>query len=316
MKPLRSMLIAAALAAGGAAQAAPPINLVIPTPPGGGTDGFFRMVARAAEPHLGASIIVNNVGGAGGSIGLNRVVRSAPDGTTVAAVWTNPITVAPHTLKVPYGLHDYTPILELSSTPYTLCTKPQFPANTAREFLDLLKRNPDKYTYGTDGPGGLAQIAAMRVFATQGIRQRDVPYKGAGETLLATLGNQVDIYVGSIPPILPHVESGQAKCFIVTQADKVALLPKAASLTDLGIPAQETVLWRALIVPNQTPQKVIDNITQAFIKAMDAPEVQKFLKDNAEKVHIYKQAELRQRIDAEYEAMGKIIQSLGVKGSN
>jgi len=316
MKAMRMMLAAIALLGANAAQAAPPINFVIPTPPGGGTDGFFRMVAHAAEPYIGTNIIIINQGGAGGAIGVNRVVRSTPDGSYVAAVWTNPLTVAPHTLKVPYGLHDYTPILEVSSTPYVLCTTAKFPASNAQEFLDLLKQGPDKYTYGTDGPGGLAQIAAMRVFASRGIHQRDVPYKGAGETLLSLLGNQVDIYVGSIPPILPYVNNGQAKCFIATQADKVALLPKAASLTDLGIPAEETVLWRALVVPNGTPQKIIDNITQAFIKAMDAPDVQKFIKDNAEKVHIYKQAELRKRIDAEYESMGAVIKKLGISASN
>jgi tripartite-type tricarboxylate transporter receptor subunit TctC len=316
MNALRSMLAAGALLAAAAVQAAPPINLIIPTPPGGGTDGFFRMVAKAAEPYIGTTIIITNLGGAGGSIGVNKVVRSTPDGSYVAAVWTNPITVAPHTLKVPYGPHDYIPILEMSSTPYVLCTRSEFPANDAKEFLDLMKNNPDKYTYGTDGPGGLAQIAASRVFASRGTHQRDVPYKGAGETLLATLGKQVDIYVGSIPPILPYVKNGQAKCFIVTQADRVDQLPNASSLTDLGIPNETTVLWRALLVPNGTPQKVIDNITQAFIKAMDAPDVKTFLANNAEKVHIYKQDELRKRIDAEYDSMGKVIKSLGITASN
>jgi tripartite-type tricarboxylate transporter receptor subunit TctC len=312
MNALRSVLAAASLLAAAAVQAAAPITLVIPTPPGGGTDGFFRMMAKAAEPYLKTPIIITNVGGAGGSIGVSRVVRSAPDGTTVAAVWTNPITVAPHTLKVNYTPHDYIPILQMSSTPYVLCTKSGFPANDAESFLKLLKDNPDKYTFGTDGPGGLAQIAAMRVFKSRGIKERDVPYKGAGETLLATLGNQVDIYVGSIPPILPYVNNGQAKCFVVTQADKVPLLPKAASLTDLGIPQEETVLWRALLVPNGTPQKLIDDIVAAFIKATEAPDVRKFLHDNAENVKIYRQAELRKRIDAEYESMGKIIHSLGI----
>jgi tripartite-type tricarboxylate transporter receptor subunit TctC len=311
MNALRNVLAAAALLAAGAVQAAP-LTLIIPTPPGGGTDSFFRMMAKAAEPNLQRPIVVTNVGGAGGSIGVSRMVRAAPDGNTAAAVWTNPITVAPHTLHVDYGLHDYTPILQMSSTPYVLCTRPDFPANDAESFLQVLKKNPDKYTFGTDGPGGLAQIAAMRVFKTRGIKERDVPYKGAGETLLALLGKQIDIYVGSIPPILPHVNSGRAKCLIATQADKVPLLPKAASLTDLGIPKEETVLWRALLVPNGTPQKDIDEIADAFIKATDAPDVKKFLHDNGEKVKIYRGPELRKRIDAEYETMGQIIKSLGI----
>jgi tripartite-type tricarboxylate transporter receptor subunit TctC len=314
MSAVRSVFAAAALLAAAAVQAAP-VTLIIPTPPGGGTDGFFRMMAKGAEPYLKSPIIVTNVGGAGGSIGVMRLVRAAPDGATVAAVWTNPITVAPHTLQVGYKPHDYTPILQMSSTPYVLCTKSAFPANDPQAFLKVLKDNPDKYTFGTDGPGGLAQIAATRVFKSHDIKARDVPYKGAGETLLATLGNQVDIYVGSIPPILPYVNNGQAKCFIVTQADKVPLLPKAASLTDLGIPQEETLLWRALLVPNGTPQKVIDNIVQAFIKATEEPDVKKFLHDNAENVKIYRQAELRKRIDDEYGSMGKIIKSLGISAT-
>lgn len=315
MNLLRSVLTIVTLLMAASVQAQTPVTLIIPTPPGGGTDGFFRMMAKAAEPYLKAPIIVTNVGGAGGSIGVSRMVRSAPDGTTIAAVWTNPITVAPHTLKVNYGPNDYTPVLQMSSTPYVLCTKSAFLANDAESFLQLLKRNPDKYTFGTDGPGGLAQIAASRVFKSRGISQRDVPFKGAAETLLALLSDQVDIYVGSIPPILQYVNNGQAKCFIATQASKVPLLPNTASLAELGLPQEETVLWRALMVPNGTPQKVIDNIAEAFIKATEAPEVKKFLQDNAENVKIYRQTELRKRIDAEYESMGKIIKSLGIPTS-
>ena len=312
MKTIRALLAAAATLLWTSVQAAGPVTLIVPTPPGGGTDNFFRMLAKEAAPHLKTQVVVLNVGGAGGSIGVSRLVRSTPDGTAIAGVWTGPVTVAPHTLTVNYEPGDYIPILQMSSTPYVLCTGVEFPASDAESFLQLLKKNPDRYTFGTDGPGGLGQIAAMRVFRSRDISQRDVPFKGAGETLLALLGRQIDIYVGSIPPILPHVNSGKVKCLIATSAQRVSLLPSTASLGDLGIGQEETLLWRALLAPKGTPQKAIDELADAFTKATRSPEVKQFLEKAGEDVRIIERAELRKRIDDEYEAMGRIIKSLGI----
>ena len=128
------------------AFAADVIKLIVPTGPGGGTDVFFRLIARDAEPILNASILVQNVGGAGGTIGVSQVVRSAPNGLTIGGVFMGPITVAPHTVKTQYKMTDYIPVIQLTSAPYVLCVRQDFPANDGKSFIEELQKNPGKYT--------------------------------------------------------------------------------------------------------------------------------------------------------------------------
>jgi tripartite-type tricarboxylate transporter receptor subunit TctC len=295
-----------------AASAAEALKLIIPTAPGGGTDGYFRVLAREAETALGEPVVVMNVPGAGGTIGVAQMVRAAPDGQTVAGVWLGPITVSPNTMKVTYAPTDYVPVLQVSSAPYVLCVHPGFPANDGKGLIEELKKNPDKYTYGNDGLGGPGQLATARILKATGASARDVPFKGAGETLTSFLGKHVDIYVGSIPPILQHMQNGAAKCLLVTSAERVAALPQTSSLKDLGIPGEETILWRALIAPKATPPDRLAKLEAAFEKAANSPAARKFLADAGEETQIRKGAELRRYIDTEYEAMGRIAKALNL----
>lgn len=306
----RLILAAALVLAMGPAVANEPLKLVIPTPPGGGTDGFFRVLAKEAERPLGQPIAVMNVPGAGGTIGLAQVLRSAPDGQTVAAVWLGPVTVSPHTTKVPYTPADYVPVVQVSSAPYVLCVQPGFPASTAAEFIAELKRSPDKYTYGNDGQGGPGHLATARILRATGASARDVPFKGAGETLTNFLGGHVDIYVGSIPPVLQHAQAGKAKCLLVTSDDRSPSLPGAAGLRDIGLAGEETILWRAVLVPRGTPAERVERLASAFEQAANSPAARKFLQDAGEQVVIRKGAELRTYIDREYEAMGRVTRAL------
>jgi len=311
MKTMTSIALAAmSCALAVSAWAAEPIRLIVPTAPGGGTDGFFRVLAKDAEPHLKTSVVVVNVGGAGGSIGVSQMVRAEPDGNTLAGVWMGPVTVAPHTMPVNYGPHDYIPVLQLTSAPYVLCTRAEFPADDGAAFVDTLRQHPDQYTFGTDGAGGPAQLATARVFRPLGIRQRDIPYKGAGETLLALLGKQIDIYVGSIPPIMPYVKNGQAKCLMVTSAAKVPDLPRAISLDELQLGQEETLLWRGLLAPKGTPPERVAYLEKAFEAAAQAPGTRQFVASAGEQIVILKGDALRQRVDREYRALGELARSL------
>ncbi|HZQ63108.1 MAG TPA: tripartite tricarboxylate transporter substrate binding protein [Casimicrobiaceae bacterium] len=306
--------VAAALAlavVSASALAAEALKLIIPTAPGGGTDGYFRVLAKEAEPYVKEPIVVMNVPGAGGTIGVAQMVRST-DGQTLAAVWLGPVTVTPNTMKVPYAPTDYIPVIQVSSAPYVLCVHPDFPANDGKGLIAELKKKPDKYTYGNDGAGGPGQLATARILKATGASARDVPFKGAGETLTSFLGKHVDIYVGSIPPILQHMQSGRAKCLLVTSAERVAALPNVMALKDLGIPQEETILWRALLAPKNTPADRVKQLEVAFEKAANSPAARKFLEDAGEQTEIRKGAALRQYIDAEYEAMGRMAKALNL----
>ena len=292
--------------------AADALKLIIPTAPGGGTDGYFRVLAKEAEPLLKEPVVVMNVPGAGGTIGVAQMVRAAADGQTVAGVWLGPITVSPNTMKVPYTLADYIPVLQVSSAPYVMCVHPEFPASDGKALIAELQKNKDKYTYGNDGLGGPGHLGTARILRATNASARDVPFKGAGETLQNFLGHHVDIYVGSIPPILPHLQAGKAKCLLVTSAERVAALPNAASLADIGIPNEETILWRAMIAPKGTPPERIAALESAFEKAANAPAAKKFLEDAGEQTAIKKGAALKRYIDAEHEAMAKLAKALNL----
>ncbi|HZI84907.1 MAG TPA: tripartite tricarboxylate transporter substrate binding protein, partial [Casimicrobiaceae bacterium] len=227
-----------------------------------------------------------------------------------AAVWLGPITVSPNTMKVPYTPNDYVPVIQLTSAPYVLCVHPDFPATDGKSFIEELRRNPDKYTYGDDGAGGPGQLATERILRAMNVHARDVPFKGAGETLIAFLGGHIDIYVGSVPPILQHAQAGKARCVLLTSADRIAALPSASSLRDLGIPDEELILWRAVIAPKGTSPAKIAEIEALFEKAANEPATRKFLEDAGEQLLIRKGPELRQYIDREYAAIGKLAQAL------
>ena len=300
------------LAAAAFAAEADVLKVIVPTPPGGGTDGFFRVLVKEAEPLLNEQLIISNVPGAGGTIGVAQLVRSAPDGQTVAGVWLGPITVAPNTSTVPYAPTDYVPIIQMSSAPYVMCVHPEFPAADGGAFIAETRKNPDKYTYGHDGAGGPGHLGTARILRAVQASARDIPFKGAGDTLTAFLGKHIDIYVGSIPPIREHERTGKAKCLLVTSADRIAALPNAWALRDLGIPNEETILWRALIAPKGTPPARIAKLESAFEKAANSPTARKFLEDAGEQVAIKKGAALRKSIDDEYRAMGLVAKSLNL----
>jgi tripartite-type tricarboxylate transporter receptor subunit TctC len=308
-KVVRLLAVVATLAVSGLALG-DALKLIIPTAPGGGTDAYFRVLAKAAEPYAKEPIIVVNVPGAGGTIGVAQMVRSPPDGQTLAAVWLGPVTVSPNTMKVPYTPSDYVPVIQLTSAPYVLCVHPEFPATDGKSFIEELRRSPDKYTYGDDGLGGPGQLATERILRAMNVRARDVPFKGAGETLIAFLGKHIDIYVGSVPPILQHAQSGKAKCVLLTSAERIAALPSASSLKDLGIPEDELILWRAVLAPKGTPPAKVAELEALFEKAANDPTTRKFLEDAGEQLLIRKGPALREYIDREYAAIAKLAQAL------
>jgi len=311
MKLVR-IIVGMLLLAATSAAPAQTLKLIVPTAPGGGTDGYFRILDREATPFIKDTIVIINVPGAGGTIGVAQMVHSPPDGQTLAAVWLGPVTVSPNTMKVPYTPNDYIPVIQLTSAPYVFCVHPDFPATEGKSFIEELRKNPDKYTYGDDGVGGPGQLAAERIFRAMRVKARDIPFKGAGETLTAFLGKHIDIYVGSVPPILQHAQSGKANCVLLSSADRIASLPSASSLRDLGIPDEDLILWRGVLAPKGTPPAKIAELEAGFEKAANAPATRKFLDDAGEQLLIRKGPAFRQYIDTEYDAVARLAKALNL----
>ncbi|MEO1092182.1 MAG: tripartite tricarboxylate transporter substrate binding protein [Pseudomonadota bacterium] len=287
-----------------------PIEVTIPAPAGGGTDTSARKLATLLEEKLGTSIAILNVAGGGGSVGVTQFMLSKPNGYSLLATWNSPITTVPQVQKVAYGVDSFTPIASTSETAYTMCVAPDFPATTGDAFLAELAANPDKYTYGNDGIGGTMQLAAERIFQARGIQAVPIPFGGAGETLQNFLGGHIDIYGGSISPVLPYVESGEAKCLIVTSAAAVPALPDAAGLGELGLGDEETLLWRAIIGPAGLDQAIVDKLAVAIEQSVNDPSYVEFLVTRGEVPNVVTGDALATRLQTEYDALARVAEQL------
>lgn len=290
-----------------------PIEFILPAPPGGGLDRTMRLLAEYAEPIIGQKILFTYKPGGNGTIGTALIAQAKPDGYTMSAVWHSPLTTAPHTLQVPYTLDDFIPVLQFSAGPYVMCVAPDFPANTGQELIAQLKANPQKYTYGHDGVGGTVHLATERTLKPLGVQIRGVPFNGSGETARAFLGGHIPVYSGSVPPIGPHMAAGKAKCLIIHSKERNPMLPQAASLTDLGIPESETLLWHAIIAPKGVPPERIAVVQRAFREAASQPRYVEFLRSNGETAPLKTGAELAKLWTDEAAAMASLVQSMGLK---
>jgi tripartite-type tricarboxylate transporter receptor subunit TctC len=269
------MLIAALAATAASARIPFPaqsIVIVVPAPRGGGTDLFARHLARLVEDDLGQRIIVDNQPRDGGMAGVAHVTRSASDGYTLGFVWNSPLTVAPlFAESQPYSPQSYRAVMSIGFSSYVLCARKDFPADDAAQMIDVLRASPGSYSYGNDGATGTMRLAAERIFRSAGVELQGIAFSGATETARNFIAGHVDLYGGSLAAILPHVESGAAKCLLLTSADENTAVPGASGLRALGFEDEETVLWWGLIAPASVPNDVVARLESAFLRAAEDP---------------------------------------------
>jgi len=290
-----------------------PIELIVPTPPGGGVDITGRMLAEAAESVFGVPVVVVNQPGATGGVGVGRMVSAKPDGYTVAYVWNAPVTIVPQLLPVSYNLASFTPVSQTTGgTPLIFCVSPRFPASTGKELIEVLQRNPGKYSYGNDGTGGMVQLAGERLFKPLDVKLLPVPFKGAAETLQAFLGGHVDVYGGSVPAVGPHMKDGVAKCLLVTTRERNPAAPDAISAADLGLPDRATELWRGVIAPKDVPADRLKILEEGFRKAAGSARLKEYTEKSGERVVAGTSSDFQRLIATEYKDFGQVIQELGL----
>ena len=290
-----------------------PIEMIVPIAPGGGLDLQARMLAELAEPDLGQRIVIVNRAGAGGTLGMTQLTRAAPDGYTIAAVWNGPLTASPHSQPVPYSPDDYIPVFQFSKAPFVVCTAPDFPAGSAPELIANIRRNPDKYTYGHEGVGGMLHLGAERVFAALGLSVRAVPFAGASETARNFLGGHITFYAGGIASILAQAKAGRAKCLLLTSAAGNPLFPQASGLEAFGVGAMETVFWRAIVVPKGTAGEIIARLEAGFLAASQKPKFLDYLAGLGEVSASARGAAFARDLRAEYDALGVLTRTVAPK---
>ena len=273
---LATALFAATLlhAAGAAAQAWPakPIRLMVPFPPGGSTDIVARIVAQKLSERLGQPIVIENRGGAGGTIGTAVVAKSAPDGYTLTVASTSTHVVAPGVYaKLDYDpVKDFAPVGLMAVSPYLLVVNPSVPAKSLQELIALAKKQPGKLNYASAGVGSTTQLAMEMLKSASGTFMLHIPYNGNGPAGTALIAGQVEVLFGSLPALLPHAKSGRARALAVGTPKRSPSLPEIPTVAELGYPGFDASLWLAIMAPAGTPQPVIERLNKEIVALVSA----------------------------------------------
>ncbi len=308
-------LFAAPLAALAQAYPNKPIRLIVPWPPGQATDLAARIVAEKISQALGQPIVVENKPGAGGAIGSEQVAKAAPDGYTLLAASSGPISIMPNLQKIPYEpLKDFAPVTLTAIAPFALVTNPSFPAANAKDFVALVRANPDKYTYSSSGTGATAHLFVELFNSMAHLKARHVPYKGSAPALTDLMGGQIDYAVETVASVVSHVKSGKLRALGVTTAKRSSAMPEVPTLAEAAnVPGYDAAAWIGYLAPAGTPREIIARLSAEVQKAVLAQD----LKDRYVTLGMEPAAttpdELMALMRREQERYGQIIRNAGIK---
>jgi tripartite-type tricarboxylate transporter receptor subunit TctC len=256
------------------------ITIVVPFSAGGPSDAMARVLAERMQRSLGQSILIENVTGAGGSLGVGRVVRSAPDGYTIGFghLGTNVANGAIY--KLGYDLvTDLEPVVMLPSNPMIIVSKNTIPAKTLQELLAWLKAKPTPPTAGTAGAGSGSHIAGLYFENITGIKLQYVPYRGTAPALTDLVAGQIDIIVDQTSNSIAQVRAGTIRAYAVTAAKRVDSAPEIPTTDEAGLPGFHMTLWSGFWVPKDTPTDIVTKLNGAAVEALSDPAVRKKLGD-------------------------------------
>ncbi len=253
-----------------------PVTIVAPFPAGGPSDTLGRILSEPMRAVLGQPVVIENVAGAGGNLGVGRVARAAPDGyTTGIGQWSTHVVNAV-TYKLPYDVfNDFEPIALLANTPQLVIARKDFPAKDMKELIAWLKANPDKATAATVGAAGGAQVSAVYFQQKTGTTFRFVPYRGGAPAMQDLISGQVDIMFDQAANAITQVRNGTIKAYAVMAKERWAAAPDVPSMDEAGIPGLHVAYWHGLWAPKGTPKDIIAKLNAAVVHALADPNVRK-----------------------------------------
>ena len=318
-KFLVALAVVAAAIADAQAQTYPsrPINMIVPFPPGGLSDVVGRIAAEGMRAPLGQSIVIENVGGATGSIGTGRVARAAPDGyTLVLGIWnTHVANGVAYTLAYDV-VADFEPIALLADAPLLIVAKKAVPANNLKELVAWLKANPNK-SMGTVGVGSPVHLLGVLMQQQTGAQFELVAYRGASLAIQDLVAGHIDFSIANPATALPQVQAGTIKAFAVTAKNRLAVAPDIPSVDEAGMPGLDFSLWAGLFAPKGTPKDVVAKLNAAAVSMLADPNVrQKFVSQGFEIPPRERQTPeaLGTYQNAEIKKWWPILKAAGIKG--
>ena len=291
-----------------------PIRFIVPFPPGGGNDIVGRIVAQKLAEGLNQSVVVDNRGGAGGTIGTDMTAKAPADGHTMLV---NNISLAVNATlipKLPYDtLRQLAPVSIIGRQPNILVVHPGLKAKSVKELLELARAKPGGVNYGSGGIGTASHLATELLQLSTGTRMTHVPYKGLGPALIDLLGGRVDFIISTMASALPHLKSGKLRPLAATTLKRSAFFPDVPTMIESGVAGYDFTTWYALVVPAGTPQAIMARLNGELAKIAAMPVVREQLSAQGLETAHTGVAEARAYLASEIAKWGKVIKASGAK---
>ena len=257
-----------------------PVRIIVPFAPGGGSDFIGRFIAQKLTATIGTQVIVENKPGAGGVIGIEQGVKSAPDGYNLVLIASS-YTVNPSVYKLNFDpVADITPIVQISQGPLLVVVNPSVPVKSVKDLIAAAKAKPGELNFASPGQGSVIHMATEYFDSMAGIKMNHIPYKGTGPALTDTIAGQTQVLFSSTATALPHVKGGKLKAIAVTTAKRIPALPDVPTVKESGLPGYEVILWHGLIGPKGLPKEVVARISSEVNKALKLKETDEQLQND------------------------------------
>ncbi|WP_338616668.1 tripartite tricarboxylate transporter substrate binding protein [Achromobacter sp. E1] len=292
---------------------AKPITLVVPHSAGGTSDILARTVAAEAAKTLGQTIVIDNKGGANGTIAAKQVASSAPDGYTLLLATASTHGINPSLYsRISYdAVKDFTPVTLLATVPNVLVVGPNVKAGNVQELIAFIQSQGDKTNMGSAGAGTPGHLAGEMFKSEAKLQFTHVPYKGGSPAITDLIGGQIDFMFTTIPGVLPHVKAGSLRALAVTSPERSSAMPDVPTMAESGLPGFQAVSWHGIVAPAGTPDVVVARLNQALTGALAAPEVKQRLLEEGARASGVNTAEFGKFIQTEMAAWAKAVKDSG-----
>ena len=308
-------LAASCIVMSAAAQQYPtrPIKLIVPFAAGGSTDIIARLTAEALRKELGEPVVVENVGGAAGVLGTMQLMNAQPDGYTLGIATVSTMIVYLATRETPkYTLDNFVPITNIASMPNVIAVNPKFPARDLKEFIEVLKKNPGKYSFGTSGVGSINHMLGESFQAQAGVKMVHVPYKGSGPAMTDVMGGQIDALFDQFPSSKTYIDAGKMRAIGVISPQRIPGYD-VMTMQEAGMKGFTDEAWYGLLAPKGTPASVVTRLGDAMKKVMANAEFRAQIEKVGARPVGNSPQQFAAQIHDEIERMRKVVKERNIK---
>ena len=323
MKPRTLICIALGLffsiPAGAQTYPSKPLRWIVPFPPGGSTDGFSRPLAAKLSELLGQPVVVENIGGAGASIGSDRIAKAAPDGYTIGLATTGSHAINPHIYgaKLPHDtIRDFTHIALAVSYVNVLVVNPGVPAKSVAELIAYAKANPGKVSFGSAGNGSSNHLSGEVLKVLTKAPMEHIPYKGSGPAMTDVMAGNITFMFDVLITSIPQMNAGRVRALAVTSAKRSPYMPEVPTMDESGVPGYNEAgseLWFGIVGPAGIPKPIVARLNEKLIEALRAPDMRQRIRIQAFDLWTSTPAEFTAVLKADHAKWGRIVRAAGAR---